>query len=755
MAPAGDLKSFEAAVANGANAVYLGLSDFNARMKAQNFGTENLREIVERAHFFGVKVYVTVNTILQNSELNDMLSLVKAATLAKVDAFLVQDLGVCALLRDRFEGIVLHASTQMGIHNAEGAKVAESMGIKRVVLSRETTLEDIREIRRETSLELEYFVQGALCVAFSGECYLSSVEQGASGNRGLCKQMCRLPYEAKLGDLRRTGYLLSARDLCLAESIKQLRDAGVTSFKIEGRMRREGYVAKAVSVYRKFVYGAEDKLSAEDAFALKTAFSRGEYLSRAYLDEGTPSVVEPRFNNHIGEEIGKVVDVKPFKKELFEVTLRSSRAINDGDGLKFFDGDAEMASLGAGGIRNEGGGKYKFVTSARVKEGWSVRLTLDGAAERALMSNVPCRQIRLEVDALCGQTLKMRAECDVLNFEGERVRVAAEAESSEALERAKTAPVSEDMLREQATKTAYAGFAASSCEVRTDGVFAARSAVNFVRRELLEKLRRNIIAEYEKNNNVRVFEPLECRKFENRGHEEPKLRLHTVMSEDLSESVILRKGELGVLAPATYTAQEVERMLSALELTPKEVALKLPPLARGRDLARIDALLREVPIRTLVAESLYGLSYAARGYRVIAGAGMNVANDHAALEATRLGAYAVVPSLEFKCGISNAAAIADGDGSEKTHGEEGVAEGEYALQNSDENGKRRVVRVCSSDYRYPLMTLAHCPYKTLFENDCEHCSYAPGLTLSRERRVYRVRRVRVDGCIFELYGEKG
>ncbi len=200
LAPAGDIKSFDAAIACGANAVYLGLGDFNARMKAENFDAASLREVVKKAHFFGVKVFVTINTIVQNSELNKLFSLVKAAICAKVDAFLVQDLGVCKLLEDRFEGIKLHASTQMGVMNVEGAKIAEEMGLCRAVLARETPLEDVKAISANTSLELEYFVQGALCVSFSGGCYLSGAECGASGNRGQCKQLCRLPYEARLGN---------------------------------------------------------------------------------------------------------------------------------------------------------------------------------------------------------------------------------------------------------------------------------------------------------------------------------------------------------------------------------------------------------------------------------------------------------------------------------------------------------------------------------------------------------------------------
>lgn len=282
LAPAGDTEAFDVAIESGADAVYLGLDNFNARMKAQNFDCVGIADVVSRAHFYGVKVYVTVNTILQNDEFSDLISLVKAAVDAKVDAFLVQDLGVCKVLKECFDGIVLHASTQLGVHNLLGAKMCEEAGFSRVVLSRETKLEDIKEIRQNTNLEIEYFVQGALCVAFSGNCYLSSKEQGASGNRGFCKQLCRLPYRAEVGGKTYDGYLLSARDLCLYSSIKQLAEAGVCSFKIEGRLRRKGYVACAVQAYRKAIDEAENGknpvLDDKTKTMLKIAFSRGEYL---------------------------------------------------------------------------------------------------------------------------------------------------------------------------------------------------------------------------------------------------------------------------------------------------------------------------------------------------------------------------------------------------------------------------------------------------------------------------------------------
>lgn len=735
------MKSFNAAIAAGANAIYIGLGNFNARMKAQNFDVQNLREIVKTAHFNGVKIYVAINTILQNSELNCAFELVKEAVKAKVDGFIVQDIGVAALIRDNFKGVELHASTQMGVHNLLGAQVACKMGMKRAVLSRETPLCDIKAISEGTDIELEYFVQGALCVAFSGECYLSSVEQGASGNRGLCKQLCRLPYEARLGDFKKTGYLLSARDLCLAQSIKQLRGAGISSFKIEGRMRREGYVAKAVNVYRKFVYGAEDKLSESDAFSLKTAFSRGEYSERGYLDGGTPSVVEPRFGSHIGVEIGKITKVKPFKDELSEVILTLDRKLRDGDGLKFFDGDVEMASLGAGGVKELKNGVYRFVTSARAKAGWSVRLTLDSAEEESLLSRKATREAKIQIVARKGAPLRMRAETSLWDFDKNHIVVTAEASSEFPLEEAKTAPMTAEMLREQAKKTADSGFVVTGCDVDADNVFAPKSTVNGVRRELLEKLRQNVVAAYEKSSAEATTSSLALPDLAKFPPACPERKVHYVFSEEIfGGSVNIRRGELVTLAPCEYSADEIKNELAALDLSASEVALKLPPLACQKDIETIDRLLEAVPIKTLVAESLYGLSYAQRGYNVVAGEGMNIANNLAAAEAARLGAYAVVPSLEFKSGVVALPA----------------ADIEPTKRDQDPNCAATSlarVRVYASDYNIPLMTLAHCPYKTLFKNDCAHCTYSPGLTLRREKRVYRVRRVRASKCFFELYAD--
>ena len=198
LAPAGNFDSLRAAVINGADAVYLGASAFSARAKAGNFSYEQLCDAVRYCHLFSVKVYLAVNTVIKPNEYDEALKTVNDAILAKVDAIIVQDLAFLSLLHSTMPHIVVHLSTQAGLHNTAGAIVAEKLGAKRVILSRETRLNDIREIHKTTNLEIEYFVHGALCVAFSGNCYFSSLATGLSGNRGKCLQFCRKKYSCKI-----------------------------------------------------------------------------------------------------------------------------------------------------------------------------------------------------------------------------------------------------------------------------------------------------------------------------------------------------------------------------------------------------------------------------------------------------------------------------------------------------------------------------------------------------------------------------
>lgn len=713
------MSALKTAIDSGADAVYLGLDGFNARMRAQNFTAENIGEVVAYAHFYGVKVYVTVNTILQNSEFNSLISLVKSAVEANVDAFLVQDLGVASVLKNNFDGIVLHASTQMGIHNLYGVQVAEKMGIKRVVLSRETKLEDIKEIARNTSLEIEYFVQGALCIAFSGNCYLSSVEQGNSGNRGLCKQLCRLPYVAKTQAEKQKGYMLSARDLCLANSIKQLADAGVVSFKIEGRLRRDGYVAEAVRTYRKVIdsveKGVQTNLSQEDRDNLKIAFSRGEFLQRAYLDEGTPDIVEKRYNNHTGIRIGTVKEVKPFRGELFEIIISSNRPLAKGDGIKFFDGDKESASLGIGEAREVGKNAYSVISTAKVKKGWNVNLISDAQREKQLAQAKRSVGITMSVTALYDKPLCIKAEY----ADGKEI-IEASAYSDSLLEKAQNAPVSQEEIVKQCSKTADSGFEVQNVIVNTGGVFVAKSVLNAVRREALDTLKANIIkarahAHVTINKDVQSYVQNvlnDCCK-----QQENTLK---IVDGDTHASGMVRKGDKVVFRPSKWNGSEIKQVLALANLDEKDVALELPIIANGKDIKTIEKTLSELPeIRTLVSENIYGLHFAQRGYNVICGQGHNIANVFAVDCVRALGASAYVPSLEYK----------------------------------DFEAKSDTPRYCVSE-DIALMTFAHCPYKTLYGGDCKSCAFKDDMTLEREKHTYKIRRNRVSQCYFALYPEK-
>ena len=242
LSPAGSHEAFMAGINNGANAVYLGLKGFSARQNADNFDFSTLKNDVKYAHAMNVKVYVTVNTLIKNDEITDYLNAVRYALDCGVDAFIVQDMFFGKLLSETFDGIELHLSTQAGVCNIYGAKLAKEFGFKRVVLARETTFDDIKAISE--IIETEVFIQGALCTAFSGQCYFSSFVGGNSGNRGLCKQPCRKKYKYFVGGKQvADGYVLSLKDLCVDRKIRELIDAGVTSFKIEGRMRRAEYVS--------------------------------------------------------------------------------------------------------------------------------------------------------------------------------------------------------------------------------------------------------------------------------------------------------------------------------------------------------------------------------------------------------------------------------------------------------------------------------------------------------------------------------
>ncbi len=299
LAPGGSLLCVKSAIDSGADAVYFGGSRFGARTNAVNLTNEEIIEAIEYAHLRFAKLYVTVNTLISDSELCDVFEFLKFCYTQGVDGVIVQDLGVLNMIKSHFPDFRIHASTQMTIHNLKGAQTAYEMGFNRVVLSRELSLEEIKHISSNCPIELEVFVHGALCMSYSGQCLFSSFLGGRSGNRGSCAQPCRLPYtllDSKGKEIsEKEKYLLSLKDLCLVEHINELKNAGVTSFKIEGRMKSDAYVSGVCGIYNKYRNGG--KVSLEDKELLENIFSRGGF-TQGYYSANYGRDMLSYFSNH-------------------------------------------------------------------------------------------------------------------------------------------------------------------------------------------------------------------------------------------------------------------------------------------------------------------------------------------------------------------------------------------------------------------------------------------------------------------------
>jgi putative protease len=278
LAPAGSPEGVTAAVQNGADAVYMGFAAFNARRGAKNFTADDFARAAEYCRVRGVKTYLTLNTLVTDRELSPALDTAITAAKAGADAIIIADLGLMRAVHAALPDMPLHCSTQMGLHNSDGVRLAAAMGATRAVLARELPREDIESIARSSPLELEVFVHGAYCVSHSGQCYFSSVIGRRSGNRGACAQPCRLPYS---GSSRKTDYPLSLKDNCLVSHLEELEKMGVKSLKIEGRMKRPEYAAIVTGVYAKAAHEHRDP-TAEELFALESAFSRQGFTDGYY-----------------------------------------------------------------------------------------------------------------------------------------------------------------------------------------------------------------------------------------------------------------------------------------------------------------------------------------------------------------------------------------------------------------------------------------------------------------------------------------
>ena len=495
LAPAGDWDCVRAAVANGADAVYFGLARFNARLRAHNFSEEELPELVDYCHRHGVKTFVTFNTLVFTGELEAAAEYLRLLNAAGVDALIVQDIGLVRLAARITPDLPIHASTQMTVTSPEGARmVHEELGIGRIVLARELSLRELEKFRDCQGAELEVFVHGALCVAYSGQCLTSESLGQRSANRGECAQACRMPYElvvdGAVRDLGDRRYLLSPQDLAAVREIPALLERGVISFKIEGRLKTPEYVAAICQVYRKALDAALERRpwspAPEDQYGMEMAFSRG--LSPGWMHGVNHQALVPaRFGKKRGALVGRIAGTAGD-----HVTLSAlSTPVKPGDGLVFDQGADTDREQGGRVYRVEGLRLYfgrGQVDFARLRAGDRVWKTDDphlNAELRKTFAGIiaPRREVEIHARITGAEGGLMRLE---LAGGGARAAV----DSAMLLERARTAPLTTERLRDHLDRLAGTGYrlAGLDCEGLEGPLILPIAEINRLRRAAVAAL---------------------------------------------------------------------------------------------------------------------------------------------------------------------------------------------------------------------------------------------------------------------------
>lgn len=497
LAPAGNLECLKVAVEAGADAIYLGGNKFGARAFANNFSEENLIEGISYAHTRGIKLYVTLNTLLHDDELQEMLTYVNFLYSAGVDALIIQDIGVLTLVKKYFPDFPIHASTQMAIHNIDGVKQMESLGIKKVVLARELSFKEITQIAQATTIELEIFVHGALCVAYSGQCLMSSMIGGRSGNRGKCAQPCRKKYSLKnlnTGVMIRQledKHLLSTRDLNTIDQIDQIIATGVHSLKIEGRMKKAEYVATVVHHYREKIdaYYKNQKVSMEEAnYELTSIFNR-EFTSGYIGEKRNADIVSIERPDNRGIYIGKISSKFG---NMIQIKVENN-FVCDGDGLEIFEDSEHSQGFTVSGMKlkeqsismaTEG---QSFATYCRqnIKIGTAVYKSIDkNLYSKALKTYSYANKKRIDIhmkalfqlDAY--PLVELRCDDEIITLYGENKVTAAINK-----------PKSRETIVQQFLKTGDTPYNMKEMDIQIEEhCFISLSHINQLRRQALQSL---------------------------------------------------------------------------------------------------------------------------------------------------------------------------------------------------------------------------------------------------------------------------
>lgn len=656
LSPVGSMEALKAAVQNGADAVYMGGQRFNARQYASNFDDRELAQAIEYAHLRWVRVYITFNILMADEELEQAVKYLEYLYRVGADAVIVQDLAIAALAGEYFPGLQVHASTQMTVYNAEGVLLLRDMGVDRVVAARELSLDEVVELKKLSGITIEVFVQGSLCMSYSGQCLMSSLIGGRSGNRGKCAQPCRKWYgiveRGKEDRVIKEGYLLSPSDLFTLDSMDKLLDAGIDSFKIEGRMKRPEYVAAATGAYRRAIdsYLASGSIgdTDDDRDVLTRVFNRG-FTGGYILGGDREDFLSGDRPDNRGVPVGTVVKNAPGR-----VAIELSDNLTTGDGIEI-----DLGSEKAGARVSSMAVKGKPVETARrgqvVDIGFKRPASIGSVAYKTYDSQLMAKLARsytdehIKVPVYCFASFKrgMVPEVQLWDQGGCFVTVTGER----PVEAAAKVPVDEGRIKQQLCKTGGTPYYMEQVSLDIDsGIYVSFSEINSLRRRALEDLSR--MRTGIDRPAVDLEEPLkdinERKVRKARDHSEKRLRVTVETGNPELAGLFMQSGaDVVMLRCHADRLEEYEDLGEQLPLCIKF------PLVTDRDyMRRITGLmdrLRET-IRGIEVSNL-GQIYACRGFEgnvdIMAGRGLNIFNSLSVAKMKDLGCSGVVLSPEL------------------------------------------------------------------------------------------------------------
>lgn len=667
LAPVGDFDCLRAAVQNGADAVYFGGNLFNARNSAKNFSISELKEVIQYAKLRNVKTNLTLNTLLTNEEFMQAVLLAQSAYEFGIDAIIVQDFGFANYLIHNFPELEVHGSTQMTIHNLEGALALQDLGFKRVVLSRELPINEIEYIRNHCNIELEVFVHGALCICYSGQCLFSSLVGGRSGNRGKCAQPCRLPYELlqKNGEDFSTidkGYLLSPRDLCGIPYLPSLINMGIHSFKVEGRLKPPEYVAIVTKIYRKYidtVYNnptAEFQIDPQDQKDLLQVFNRGGFSTGHFDTEANRNLIFSEKPNNMGIYLGNIANYQSSKGI---ITLNNKEEVSMGDTISIEKetGTYTISELMVQDQNVKTAPSASVVKLGRMKGNISIgdkvykmsNKVLWNEAKQTYLPNCQLKKSPIDASITIKEGTPIRFS---ITFVDDTTSIKVIKESSILPVIATNQPLTADRVIQQLSKTNTTPYYFNAIHVYLDEnvyVPSMNSTLNSLRRDALKELEQKRISGYERAcpSLVSPFQKSDTIP------SDKKVHLYLQELSDKLNYLNLDKVD-AIYLPLKYVVNKRYAPILDILIQKAPLYVAMPAILKNNYknllLNNLEDVLAKYPIKGFVISSLADLTFLKSyisSYHIIANTNLNVFNAESIAYYQTLGVQTVTLSQEL------------------------------------------------------------------------------------------------------------